>query len=287
MDGTPITWSYVIDLLIEGHGVSLLEQIIVLAKAERLAAQRGLKITQGDVEAEYALALENLLGDVASDDSPELRRRAGEAVLAEVLASRNVSRREFMIVTRRNAILRKILGAEMGFDDAQLREEFDRLYGERVEIRHIQLASRTEVDRVVQQLEAGADFGELAVQASANRESGRRQGLLPPFSANDPGVPPLLREKAFSLEVGRESDPLYVDGWYHVIRVERRLPARTVPFDAVREDVERSLRARLTDPGMQELYARLFREARVEIHDPKLRELFFAKHANHQSAGAR
>ena len=129
VDGTPITWSYVIDLLIEGHGVSLLEQIIVLAKAERLAAQRGLKITQGDVEAEYALALENLLGDVASDDSPELRRRAGEAVLAEVLASRNVSRREFMIVTRRNAILRKILGAEMGFDDAQLREEFDRLYG--------------------------------------------------------------------------------------------------------------------------------------------------------------
>lgn len=259
----------------------------MLEKAEGLAVQRGLKITQEDVDAEYALALENLLGDVAPDDSPELRRRAAETVLAEVLASRRVSRREFMIVTRRNAILRKILAAEMSFDDAQLREEFERLYGERVEIRHIQLASRGDVDRVLLQRKAGVDFGELAVQASANRESGRRQGLLPPFAANDPGVPPLLRERAFSLEVGQESAPLYVDGWYHLIRVERRLPAKAAPFDAVRQDVERSLRARLTDPGMQELYTRLFREAKIEIHDPKLRELFFEKHANHQSAGSR
>lgn len=283
-DGVPIDRSRVVDLLIEGHGVALLEQIIVLEKAERLAAERGLSVTQADVEAEYDRALDNLLGEAGLSESQGLRREAAETLLAEVLAGRNVSRREFMLVTRRNAVLRKILSAELSFDERQLKEEFQRLYGERVEIRHIQLASRAEVDSVLQELKAGADFSELALRRSANPDSRRRGGLLPPFAANDPDVPLQLRQKAFSMEVGERSDPIHVDGWYHLVRLERRLPAESVPFDAVRQEVERSLRARLTDPKMQDLYARLFYEARIEIYDPKLRDLFFEKHASHQSA---
>lgn len=284
VDGTEIERSRVIDLLIEGHGVGVLEQLIVLDAAARLSSQRGLIVSQAHVDAEYARSLDKLLGDVASGDPDELRHRAGEALLEEMLAMRNVSRREFMIVTRRNAILRKIVAAEMSFDEEQLKQEYARTHGERVEIRHIQLGSRAEVDRVRRQLDAGVDFGELATRNSANRKSADRQGLLPPFTALDPDVPEVLRQTAFLLPAGQASEPILIDGWHHLVRVERRIPAQSISFEQARPSLERGLRERLADSAMQELYARLFQEAKIEILDPNLRAIFFRKHSDHRSA---
>ncbi len=277
----PINRDQVMNLLIEGHGVGVLEQLIVLHAAQRVVDQRGIKVTQADIDAEHDRTLDKLLGDAPAQDAEELRRRAGETVLNEMLASRNISRDEFMIVTRRNAILRKIVLADLQFDEDQLRKEHARQFGERAEIRHVQLAKPSEVDRVVRRLEAGDDIGELAFQFSANRASGEQKGLLPMFTRDDEDVPALLRRRAFEMSAGQRSEALLIDGWYHVIRLERRLPADPRPFDTVRDEVERGLRNRLADVAMQELYAQLFRDARLDIVDPHFRRLFLAKHPDH------
>jgi len=107
---------------------------------------------------------------------------------------------------------------------------------------------------------------------------------LPPFGANDDDVPELLRKTAFALKPGEESKPLAIDGWYQIIRVNRRIPARSVSFDQIRDEVEQHLRERLADAAMQALYADLFKNAKIEIVDPYFREMFFQKHADHQSA---
>ena len=66
-----------------------------------------------------------------------------------------------------------------------------------------------------------------------------------------------------------------------MIRVERRIEAEAVSFDEKRGDVERLLRERLTEEAMRNLYTKLFNEAKIEIVDPKLRELFYNSHPDH------
>jgi peptidyl-prolyl cis-trans isomerase C len=166
----------------------------------------------------------------------------------------------------------------MEFSEQELDEEFSRAYGQRVRIRHIQLANWSDAERVRRELEAGMDFAEAARRYSANAVTAPGGGLLKPFSRNDPDVPALLREAAFQLCLAEVSNPIRVDRWYHVIRVEERLPAADRAFDDVRDDLERRLRQQRIGPAMRDLSAEMLRRARVEVLDPTLEAEFFERH---------
>lgn len=283
VDGAPIDRSQVIDVLLESHGVDILDQLIALTVARRLAEERGITISQADIDAEYDRSLETLLAD-SKEESPVLRRRAAESLLEQTLRARNTSRREYMIVMERNAILRRLVEPDIRFDEAQLRREFSRLFGERVQIRHIQTASLADLEQVLLDRAAGAEFGVLAVRYSVNRASADRLGLLPPFTADDPDVPEPIRKEAFLLPVGHDSNPIHADGWYHLIRVERRIEAASVQLDDVRDEVERSLRNRLVDAAMRKRYVEILENATVDIADARLKELFYDAHPDHGTA---
>lgn len=278
VNGRAIARRRVLDLLLKARGVEVLEQLIGLEAAATAAANAGLTITQADVDHEYEQALRNLADPLSSITPEPFDRKTAEGLLETVLSQRNVSREEFDIITRRNAYLRKIVGSQQVFTEEQLRREFARLYGKRVQVRHIQLGTLSEVARVKERLAAGEDFAELAGRYSANTASARSGGLLDPFSAGDEEVPALLRETAFSLEPGRVSDAVRIGEWYHLVKVERFLPAVEKGVEQVRAELERSARRRMAAPAMYELFENLFREATIEIHDPALAEAFKRKH---------
>ena len=183
-----------------------------------------------------------------------------------------------MIVLRRNAFLRKIIRSEQRFTPQQFQEEFNRTFGERVQVRHVQLATRAEVSRVRDQLDAGASFGELARKYSANQASAQEGGLLEPFSKDDDRLPELFRETAFALSPGEISEAVHIGEWYHLMLLEKIIPPRQRDFQEVRDQLEQRLRDRLTEPAMFELYERLFQTANIEIYDRVLREAFEKKH---------
>ncbi|UCC32413.1 MAG: peptidylprolyl isomerase [Phycisphaerales bacterium] len=278
VNGRPVARRRVLDLLLKARGVEVLEQLIGLEAAATAAANAGLTVTQADVDREYEQALRNLADPLSSVTPKPFDRKAAERLLKTVLSQRNVSREEFDIITQRNAYLRKIVGSQQVLTEQQLRREFDRLYGKRVQVRHIQLGTLAEVARVKERLTAGEDFAELAGRYSANTASARSEGLLDPFSAGDEEVPALLREAAFSLEPGQVSDAVRIGEWYHLVKVERLLPAVEKEFEQVRAELERSARRRMAAPAMYELFESLFREATIEIHDPALAEAFHRKH---------
>ncbi len=278
VDGQPIARRRVVDLLLRSHGVGVLEQLIVLDAAERLATDKGLSITRADLDREYDHALRQLTDPLATVTPESFDRAAAERVLENVLARRNISREEFLTGVRRNALLRRIVESEQAFTDEQLRQEYDRRYGRRVRIRHIQLATPAEVGRVEDRLATGDAFDELARRFSANEASARRGGLLKPFSARDEDLPRLLRDVAFGLAPGEVSSAARVGDWYHLIKLVEALPAENVDFPQVRTELEQRLRDRLTGPAMRALYERLFQEATIRIHDPVLQQAFGEKH---------
>jgi parvulin-like peptidyl-prolyl isomerase len=102
---------------------------------------------------------------------------------------------------------------------------------------------------------------------------------MPPFTRHDGAVPPLIRDKAFSLKPGETSAPLREGAWYHIIKIERTFPASGVGFENVEaETLRKRLTDRLTRQRIDALDAELFQSARIQIRNPRLEKKFREKH---------
>lgn len=274
VNGAPIPRHRVIYFLLKSRGPAVLEQLIVLDAAERMASDRGLTVSRDDVEREYDLALQRISNPLAVVTPDGFQRPRAEELLQTVLARRSISHEEFMLGVRRNAYLRRIVESDLAITEGQLRSAFVHRHGPRVQVRHIQLATPAEVARIRDQLGEGEDFAELARRYSANEASAARGGLLEPFSLDDPNIPTALRTAAGKLDESTVSHAVRVGEWYHLVKLERIVPQEEIEFDDVRRELGAKLRGELADPKMRQLYEKLFQEASIEIMDPILRETF-------------
>lgn len=273
-----------VSLLIRSRGVAVLEQLVGLAAAEDFAKKRGVNLTDADVEFEYELALRRLSDPLAFTIGEGFDKPDAERLLDSVLAARFMSRPEFMLTVRRNAFLRRALAAETKISEEQLRAEFDLAYGDRMQVRHIQIGNLTDAARIKERLSTGEDFADLAARYSTNVTTSRRGGLLDPFSIRDEHIPQAMRQTAAKLPAGEVSDVVRVGEWYHLLKLEKQIPAEKRGFDSVRDVLRKRIEVRLTDARMREVHEKLFREASVQISHPLLREAYHSAHANTPAA---
>ena len=110
--------------------------------------------------------------------------------------------------------------------------------------------------------EGGADFAQLARERSEGptAPSGGDLG----FFGRGRMVKP-FEETAFSLEVGKVSDPVLTQFGYHVIKVTERREARSLPFEEVREKLEADLKNRLVGEMVGARIEELRQAAKIEI----------------------
>jgi parvulin-like peptidyl-prolyl isomerase len=278
VNGLAIDRQRVADILIDAYGADLVDLLIRLELAKARAAAEGLGVSREDVRAEYEQALRRISSPVL-DSGDRFDRRAAERVLDSMLQRNGVSKTQFMLKIEQDAYLRKLAERDVVVDDKLLPAEHDRVYGPRVQIRHMQLDSLAAASQVREQLDAGVDFDLLVRKYSRNEVTAAGGGLLPPFSRHD-DVPPLLREAAFSLEDGQVSNVIFENGSYHIIRVERHFPPSEVPVDLVADELRERLRRRLVEERMRQLAADLFDRADLEITDPALARRLREKYPN-------
>ncbi len=104
---------------------------------------------------------------------------------------------------------------------------------EHVHARHILLDTSQEAERILAQLQAGADFAALASaysQDSSTRESGGDLGFFPRGIL----VAPEVEEAAFALQPGQFSGVVISSLGYHIVQVIERDPARSVGPESLR-----------------------------------------------------
>jgi parvulin-like peptidyl-prolyl isomerase len=273
VNGRAISEKRVADLLMEAHGLEFMQQLIVLELVKAEGKRLGLSVTPGDVEAERIEALNRIAADSEMDPADATEANKLRA-LETVLQQRGISMTEFLVGMERNAHLRKIVERDFAIDEVTLREEFARTYGERVQVRHIQVSVQNpgRLNEVISLLQRGADFADVARDTSANVETGPRGGELPPFTFTDDRIDPLLREAAFSLTEGEVStSPVRTDRYYHVLKLDRRIPPDNLKFEDVRGQVEQAVRERVLPARMGELATELFNKASIKVIDPKMR----------------
>ena len=272
VNGEPIRRYEVERMLMEWYGAATLDQLIRLKLASAETARKGLTVSPEDVEAEHDLMLRRLFDPLAIVSKIEFDRAEAESLLNTVLRERNVPRSAYDVINRTNAHLRKAAESELAISETDLRAEFDRVYGRRVLVRHVQLATPAEVARVRDRLQGGEDFGSLAKRYSAHMGSAVAEGLLTPFSQYDERIPALFRRTSFALGVGKISTTIRLGEWYHLIKVERFVPPDEVTFQVRRGEIDRILRQRLSEPLMRSLLEERYRDATIEVRDSTLAE---------------
>jgi parvulin-like peptidyl-prolyl isomerase len=271
VNGKPIARQDVINLLIESHGLEILQQLIVLEIAKQETASRGLKVTPADVEAEFRQSVDRI--GAAAGEGP-MDEAAKRQALASLLEQRGLSLAEFRLSMERNAHLRKLVEQSVAITDQTLREEYSRTYGEKVRVRHIQVAESSELNEVLNRLNRGDDFAVVARELSRNPESASRGGELPAFTFDEASIPPVLREAAFALKPGELSSPIRVEKWFHILKLEQRIAPENVRFEDVKPQVEQALRERVIPQEMNRKATELYRQAKIKVIDAKLRDQY-------------
>ena len=277
VNGAPLRRDKLVEVLMDAHGLSVMQQLIMLELAQQQTRRLGLTVTPADVQAEFAQSLTRIAPE-ADELSKSLGDAEREQALDALLAQKGISRVEFMIGMERNAHLRKIVERDFRVDDATLREEFARTYGERVQARYIliRLEDSRRINEAQSLLKQGTEFAEVARRLSQDPDTAPRGGELAPFSFADNSVPAALREAAFALSPGEVSNPIHIDRNFYILKLERRLPPENVRFEDVRTVVEARLRERKLPEEMGKLATDLFRQAKVQVVDRKLREQYEA-----------
>jgi len=284
VNGRPIARAQMMDMLLRSHGLGVMEQLIALELARETAEAEGVSIMPADIQAEYDRAVAMISSPVPAATQPVLGKEVRETLLTQILARRGLSRDEFRLAMERQAYLRKVALKKLKITDQMLRAQYEMMYDARVQVRHIQLLDWRDVAKVQKLLASGSDFAEVARVHSQNPQTASEGGLLPPFSRNQDDVPPILREVAFSLQIGQVSNPIRIDSDYHLVKPVQRFEKSQVQFEHVKEIVRSKLIDRLLPETTAKIERELFTKAQITIADAKLRQQFDEKYSKVRAA---
>jgi parvulin-like peptidyl-prolyl isomerase len=162
---------------------------------------------------------------------------------------------------------------------------------ERVKVSHVFLATsdrkteeplseeqkkfkRLQLERIRKRALDGEDFAKLVQEYSEDRGVKETKGEYT-FGREDPFAPE-FKAAAFSLEAGKISDVVTTKIGLHVIKLLEKVPTRKTEFAKVSDELKEFLTQQEVQRLMPEYFARVAKEAAIEVLDPKYRINFAA-----------
>jgi peptidyl-prolyl cis-trans isomerase C len=134
---------------------------------------------------------------------------------------------------------------------------------EKVKIRQIIAATEEEAQEILQELENGADFAELASRKSNDQSIAKSGGDTGYIERGR--MPAVLENIYFSLEVGEISDAVKTNHGYYIVKLEDKKEAAVKEFYEVSDDIKSKLLVGKQREEHQKWLRRLEKEAEIEI----------------------
>lgn len=164
--------------------------------------------------------------------------------------------------------------ADLG--DEELQAAYDEAYGSvepttEYNAAHILLEGQEDAENMLAELEAGADFAELAAEHSIG-PSGPNGGALGWFTAGM--MVPEFEAAVFELEPGEVSAPVQTQFGWHVVLLNETREQAAPTLEDVRAELEEAVRRARVDARLEELTAAAdVSRAEVEIDPAMIRNL--------------
>jgi parvulin-like peptidyl-prolyl isomerase len=148
-------------------------------------------------------------------------------------------------------------------DEEELREFYDAQVESRYATRtarHILVDDEDEADDLVDELDDGADFGELAEEFSQDPGSAAEEGQLPPAPRGQ--YVPEFDEAVWESDLEEVVGPIETEFGFHIIEV---IDEDVAEFEDVRDELEEELSGGEVQGAFQAMVQQAFAESDVEV----------------------
>ena len=128
--------------------------------------------------------------------------------------------------------------------------------------------ARARLGELIAELEAGADFADLAIRYSSGpaANDGGAMGWIVRSGPDIEGdLIPVLEDAVFSLKQGEFTDVIETDGGFHILKVDEYMEAGGATLDEVRKDIGPILRAEAAAVRFEKWLAELRKRSRVQV----------------------
>lgn len=255
VNGRPIFERQLTDMLLKSQGLNLSQQFIASELVAQEAIAKGIRVTQAEVEAEHEASVSHMFPEVK-------KKEERDRLFEQWITQQAFPYEQWEITMRRNVLLGKLAADQVKVTDEMVNDEFLNQYGRQVRIRHIEVPTVAQAQELIEQLNNGADFAQLAKMHSLNVSGRQNGGLLPLMSEKNADVPLAILKVSMSLKtVGQISNPVQYNQNFHILRLEEIIPPKDVKIEDVRDTLTKIVYERKLADVKQHMLLTIIRKA--------------------------
>ena len=249
-----------------------LEALNRLAGRELLfeeAEARGIEVTDARVDEKFAELYVEFLASrgMTEEEFEEYVQGVGSSMEEFLTSSKRSVREQLIIEALQNDVVGPVELSEDEVADYFEENRADYEQEEQVRASHILVETQTQADVLVEHLNAGEDFAELAKEHSIGPSS-TDGGDLGWFGRGD--MVPAFEEAAFALDDDEISDIVETEYGFHIILRTGYREAVSPELQDVLEDVRADAEEAARNEAFRSWYQESYEAADVEITDPLL-----------------
>lgn len=139
---------------------------------------------------------------------------------------------------------------------------------EQFHLYNILLETEEEAQDVLEQLKAGKDFSEIAIEKSTG-PSAAQGGDLGYLSRGS--IIPEIEDVVFALELGKLSEIIKTDFGFHILKITEKKPETVKALEEVKEDIIQTLLPDKQKDAFENLLEELKDKAEIEINEDALK----------------
>lgn len=238
VDGDEISMDELHEQLVSQYGTNTLDTLITNNIIDQEMKKEDIKISQAEIDEEMTAYMDSY---------------GGEEAFNQIIAANGIEASAVEKDIKMYLASKKLVEPRIEITDDEMNEYFEEnkdsyAQAEQVEASHILVEDEETANEVLQKLNGGADFAELASEYSTDTATAESGGELGYFGRGE--MAEAFEEVAFSQEADTISEPVKTEFGFHIIKTTGKKEAK----DAVFEDVKDEVKTALLDTKLQTEY---------------------------------
>ncbi|WP_455663005.1 peptidylprolyl isomerase [Pradoshia sp.] len=226
VDGERITKDELYDTLVGVYGASALDSLVTKVVIDKEADKRDVKVKDSEIDDEVATYEESY---------------GGEEGLKSALEASGLTLADLKEDIETNIKIEKLMAKDIKLTDDEVKsyyEENKKNFDtpESIEVSHILVEDEKTAQKVLDKLNAGEDFAELAKEYSTDTATAAKGGELGFITSGE--MVKEFEKAAFALKVGEISDIVKTDYGYHIIKATDHKEAKESTYEESKEQAK-------------------------------------------------